>query len=108
MAEKCMPDTVTIEGVEYRKAAEPEGDIRIVILQRGWIYVGSYSQEGDECMLTNAACIRIWGTTKGLTELCEGPTSKTILDKTRYPVRFHRLTVVADLGVKESEWKHIL
>ncbi len=69
----------------------------IVILQRGWVFVGDFSQEGSECKLNNASCIRLWGTTKGLGELAiEGPLSGTKLDPTP-EVTFHEMTVVAKI-----------
>lgn len=84
------------------------GDVRIVILQRGWIYVGKYFQDGDECWLEDAACIRSWGTSKGLGEIAEnGPTSNTKLDPNP-TVRFHRLTIVATIDCNQSKWKEKL
>jgi hypothetical protein len=83
-------------------------DVRIVILQRGWVMVGRYSQEGDECTLTSCSTIRCWGTTRGLGEIAEGgPTNNTKLDK-QPTARFHRLTVIATLDCVESKWrKHL-
>ena len=80
-------------------------DIRIVILQRGWVMVGRYSQEGDECRLDGASVIRRWGTTKGLGELAAGGPieRKTILDPAP-TVRFHALTVIATIACEESKW----
>src|SRR5580658_9635339 len=66
------------------------GGIRIVVLQRGWVAVGRFSQDGDECVLQPAAIVRIWGTMKGLTELVNGPVKdKTVLDKSDGPLRYH-------------------
>ena len=83
-------------------------DVRIVILQRGWVAVGRYSQDGDECSLSSAATVRAWGTTRGLGEIAEGgPTSNTKLDKCP-TMRFHRLTVIATIDCVESKWrKHL-
>ena len=83
-------------------------DVRIVILQRGWVMVGRYLRAGDDCALTNCSVIRLWGTTKGLGEIAEGgPTSKTVLDKCP-TARFHALTIVASLDCVESKWrKHL-
>jgi len=54
----------------------------IVILDRGFIYVGLLdSGTGNVNTLSNAKNIRRWGTTKGLGELVlNGPTKNTILD----------------------------
>lgn len=72
---------------------------QIVVLNRGWVVVGDYSEKGDECTLANASIIRVWGTTKGLGELAEnGPTSSTRLDPCPN-VHFHKMTMVARIDV---------
>jgi hypothetical protein len=77
---------------------------QIVILNRGWVVVGDYSEKGDDCTLTNASVIRVWGTTKGLGEIAEGgPTSTTKLDPTPN-IHFHKLTVVARMDINEDKW----
>jgi hypothetical protein len=80
------------------------GPIKIVILQRGWVFVGRLSKTGSDCVLEDASCIRVWGTTRGLGELTEAPTSKTVLDKTG-TVRFHELTVIATLDCSQTAWE---
>lgn len=83
-------------------------EIRIVILQRGWIFVGYFSKEGSTCKLTNAYNIRSWGTTKGLGELAEsGTTSTTKLDKVN-DVQFHELTSIAMIDCDTKVWKKLL
>ena len=88
--------------------SQASSDVRIVILQRGWVMVGRYKQEGDECTLSDCSTIRIWGTTKGLGEIAEGgPTASTKLDK-QPTARFHLLTVIATIDAVESKWrKHL-
>lgn len=93
-----------INGVEYAPVATPS-NIRIVVLQRGWVLVGHYAEEGDEIQLTNAAVIRTWGTTKGLGELVDGPTPNTVLDRCSGAVRSHRLSVVLTIDVEAESWK---
>lgn len=81
------------------------GEKRIVILQRGWVYVGDYYIDGNECRLENAACIRNWGTSKGLGELAEeGPLSGTKLDPSP-TVNFHRAGEVHTLLCNSKKWK---
>lgn len=96
---------------EDTKAESPccdSGQIRIVILQRGWIAVGRFYQQGDEGRLEKAAIIRTWGTKRGLGEIAEdGPTSNTVLD-TSPTIRFHMLSVVASIDCSEKKWeKHL-
>jgi hypothetical protein len=80
-----------------------EQDIRIVILQRGWVMVGRYSREGYDCKLEGASVIRKWGTTKGLGQLRNGPLSQTILDPAG-EVEFHQLTVIATIKCEWQSW----
>jgi len=101
------PETIKIDEVEYvRKDLSPNttGEIRIVVLQRGWVAVGRFSENTERCILKNANIIRVWGTTKGLGEIAvNGPTSKTVLDKCP-DIRFHELTVVMTIDCVESVW----
>ena|SRR3990167_3029246 len=91
------------------KQAVKDGGVRIVVLQRGWIAVGRYSQDGYNCKLDDASIIRNWGTTKGLPQLIDGPLEgKTVLDKSSTAIRFHEMTVVLTLDCKEEGWKKYL
>ena len=103
------PETIKIDSIEYvRKdslSEMPSGPIKIVILQRGWVMVGKFSQEGSKCRLDNAAIIRKWGTTKGLGEIAAGgPTPQTVLDRTP-PVEFHELTIIATIQCRGEKWE---
>lgn len=83
-------------------------DVRIVILQRGWVFVGRWSRKGDACRLDGALNVRRWGTSKGIGELRSGPLSATVLDPAGV-VEFHALGVVAMIGCEEAGWsKHLL
>lgn len=83
-------------------------NIRIVVMDKGFISVGVYKQTADEVVLESAAVVRRWGTTKGLGELAEnGPTDSTILDKTpteRIP--WH--AVVKTIECNAKKWKKVL
>ena len=52
----------------------------IVVLDRGFVYVGEVEDQGEYLHITNAKNIRVWGTTKGLGELRDGPLSGTKID----------------------------
>jgi hypothetical protein len=52
----------------------------IVVLDRGFVYVGDVEIDGDFAVITNAKNIRYWGTKKGLGELTSGPLLETKLD----------------------------
>lgn len=99
---------VVIDEVEYLPTKSDVNDVRIVILQRGWVMVGRFERNGSECKLHDASVIRSWGTTKGLGELATGPTSSTKLDKCNGLVEFDYLTVVATISCEGKSWEKIL
>jgi hypothetical protein len=107
---KTEINEVEINGIQYvRKDSvnipkEFDGDIKIVVLQRGWVYIGRFERNGNDCKLHNAYCIRVWGTTKGLQELVNGATSSTKLDKCEGIVEFDWLTVIHTITVNKSKW----
>jgi hypothetical protein len=109
-----MSQSIQINGVEYvpkssQPYVEPSGDIKIVVLQRGWVMVGRLERDGSECKLHNASVIRTWGTSKGLGEIASnGPLSGTKLDKCEGLVEFDYLTVVAAISCDESKWQSAL
>jgi len=111
MSNKIKVDELTIDGTvyvpkEYVKASFT-GDVKIVILQRGWVYIGRFSRIGNDCKLENAYNIRTWGTTKGLAELVNGATNNTKLDKCEGIVEFDWLTVVHTITVNKEKWSQI-
>lgn len=61
----------------------PHADKRIVVLTNGWVFMGGYNpaQGGRPAYITDAMCVRKWGTTAGLGEIAlHGPTKETVLD----------------------------
>ena len=104
---------ISINGVNYvPKGSEVEteikGNVKIVILQRGWVMIGRFERNGNDCKLHNASVIRTWGTTNGLGELAsEGAKTSTKLDKCHGVVQFDYLTVVATIDCEESKWKKL-
>ncbi len=105
MTTSPAPTTVTVNGVDYVRADTTgyhDGQTTIVVLQRGWVAVGRLHQDDDKITLTDASIIRRWGTTKGLGELVNGPTSETVLDPAG-TIRGHILTVV--LSIPAPNWQ---
>ncbi len=80
------------------------GETKIVIVDRGWVYVGEYKHEKDFLIITNAQNIRQWGTTRGLGQLAlEGPTPSTRLDLygiVRVPLR----AVISVIDTESKLW----
>lgn len=58
----------------------PSGQ-HIAVIDRGFVYVGNISFEGDWMKISDAKNIRVWGTTNGLGQLVNGPLESTKLDK---------------------------
>lgn len=76
----------------------------IVVLDRGFVYVGDVNIDDDWCVIEKARNIRVWGTTKGLGELVNGPTASTKLDDVgtvRAPMR----AVISVIDAERSGWK---
>lgn len=101
------PQSIKIDDVEYiRKDETTEGDIKIVVLDRGYIYVGKVTLEDNFVVISNAKNIRYWGTTKGLGELVNGPTPTTKLD-TVGTVRVNTKALISLIDVDQSKWSNI-
>lgn len=105
-------ETITVNGKTYyseQTSLQNSTEIKIVVLQRGWVLVGRFEKDGTNCKLHDANVLRSWGTTKGLGEIAlNGPTSSTKLDKCNGLVEFDILTVVLMISVKEEKWKNAL
>ena len=75
-------------------------DLKIVILDRGFVLVGNVTVKDDWVETTNASIIRRWGTTKGLGELAaNGPLENTKLD----PIGTVRSPLRALIGLVDCE-----
>lgn len=83
------------------------GEIRIVVLQRGWVVVGYYHRSGGRVLVGKASVIRRWGTTKGLGELCNGPLANTTLDPCG-DVDAHELAEVLTIKCEREPWAKVL
>ena len=78
--------------------------LQIVVLDRGFVYIGRVESDDDWIYIKDALNIRVWGTTKGLGQLVSGPTSDTKLDPVgniRAPMR----ALISLIEVDEDEWK---
>lgn len=104
--------SIEINGEQYVKASDvpagPPSEYRIVVADRGWVFVGPTTQHEDGSLsITNAQCIRIWGTDEskpGLGYLAaNGPTSKTKLDASG-TVRIPTHAVVLTLDTSADLW----
>ena len=87
-------------------------DIRIVILQRGWVMVGVFERTGNHIVLSRGATVRRWGTSgpgKGLAYLAlRGPTDKTELEPFTLPFEALELTVIGMHTCNSKVWEEVL
>lgn len=76
--------TETIEQVvgDRNEKASQAPEVKIVVLERGFVYVGRVTIQVDGWLrIEEARNLRYWGTTNGLGQLAlEGPTSSTKMD----------------------------
>lgn len=104
-----MSDTIQINGIDYVPAsAGPPTQHRIVVADRGWVFVGpTETLEDGSLVISPAKCIRRWGTDAdkpGLGYLAaNGPTTKTKLDPAG-TVRIPQHAVVLSLDTEASRW----
>jgi hypothetical protein len=103
------PNTIQIDNVQYVRADSiqpPSGSIKIVVVDRGFVYVGHTTIDGNFLTIDNAKNIRRWGTTKGLGELVNGPLASTVLDRAgvvTVPLR----AVILLIDVEQKKWSAI-
>ena len=80
-------ETIKVNGVDYVRADSVSfvrdiGPVRIIVADRRWVFVGNCEDNDDGSVtIRNARNIRIWGTTSGLGQLVNGPTSETKYDQ---------------------------
>lgn len=80
-----QPETMMIDDVKYVRADSVQageiGEKRIIVADRGWVFVGDcVDNEDGSVTINNAKNIRRWGTKKGLGELANGPLLNTVTD----------------------------
>jgi hypothetical protein len=86
-----------------RAVAQIDHGLQIAVLDRGFVYIGRVVTDSEWCYIENAWNIRRWGTTRGLGELVDGPTSDTQLDRVgSVRVPFHVLHHL--IAVKGTGW----
>jgi hypothetical protein len=91
--------------VSKASATAPATPVTIAVLDRGWVFVGRLTRNDDGITLEKAACIRRWGTTKGVGELAlRGPQSSTVLDEAG-TVIVPASSVICLIETTEDLWK---
>ena len=85
--------------------------IRIVIVQAGWVFVGRYSVEGGEAVIRDGYNLRRWGTDegahRGLGRLAEnGPERATQMDRVT-TIRLPYHAVIGTMDCVASRWEEL-
>lgn len=87
---------------------DPDDTHVIVVVDRGFVYVGKLSDKGREdgvFTLKEAYNIRKWGTKKGLGQLVlEGPQPDTVLDKCGTLI-IPKKSIISVHPTKQELWK---
>ncbi len=98
---------VTIDGQLYVLACD-SGPIKIVVLERGFVYIGRVNEERDPVITIHGArSIIRWGTSQHLGELVGGPLHKTKLGAP-CTVQCRISQVIHMIEVNQNGWaKHI-
>ena len=95
---------ITCDGQEFNLVPVQQGNLKIVVLDKGFVYVGNFTDNGDTITIDNARCCRVWGTTKGLSQLAnEGPNSNTKLDDAT-TITAPKHSLIHTLNCVESKW----
>ena len=102
-------DQVNVNGVEYvRKDSYSEGSLKIVVADRGWVFVGYVEVTEDSYVVSRAKNVCIWGTTNGLGEIAKsGPTAKTKLDDAG-TVRIPKPAMILMFDTNQAAWEKAL
>ena len=93
---------IELNGVKYEPVNS--GDLKIVVLDRGFVVIGNGTITDNYVTIRNCQCIRRWGTSRGLGELAtEGPKTETQLDP-QPTTRVHELQVVQMIDCDGAAW----
>ena len=97
--------TIVVDGVKYVPACEC-GPIKIVVIERGFVYVGrvEIDSESDDVTIRGARSLIRWGSSQHLGELVNGPLQNTKLGATCV-VLVRQQQIVHMIGVDQDGWK---
>jgi len=79
--------------------------LQIVILDRGFVFVGDVSTDGEWVTIDNAKNVRRWGTSQGLGELAaRGPQPETKLDMGG-TIKAPQRALIGMIACEAESWK---
>lgn len=98
-----MPENI-VDGTRFVPVDEC-GEIQIVVLERGFIYVGRFADSGKAIVIRGARSLIRWGTDQHLGQLFAGPLPKTKLGAS-CTVRARGSQVIHTMEVDQDAWAH--
>ena len=101
-----LKNTQIVEAVRDLVCDTPQGDRRIVVLDKGFIFIGNLSPMSDSNTYTLTHCqnVRKWGR-NGFGGLCRGASfAQATLDDAK-PIKFHRSAMVLTVPISD-EWEN--
>ena len=100
-----MCECVTIKGVEYNLVPKEADQFKIVVLERGFVFIGNVTETEDAIRIDGARCLIYWGTSKHLGEIASGgPTKDTKLGAVCVVEAF-KSQVICQIPADTSKWK---
>jgi hypothetical protein len=98
--------TITVDGVQYVPLQET-GPIKIVVIERGFVYVGRVCPNEKGCTIHGARSLIRWGSSQHLGELVGGPLKETKLGAS-CTVLVTESQIIHMIEVDQNAWnKHI-
>lgn len=98
---------IVVDGIRY-VPVQDFGPIKIVVLERGFTYVGRVESDiADDVTIRGARSLIRWGTTEHLGQLADGPLPNTKLGAS-CTVQVRRCQIIHMIEVNQNGWtKHI-
>jgi hypothetical protein len=96
---------IVIDGVRHVPAEQANGELKIVVLDHGFVYVGRFESDGSQIVIHGARSLIRWGTTAHLGELINGPLDNTKLGD-RCTVRAMLEQVKHTIEVNQDAWNN--
>ena len=100
---KDHPKEIVVDGVTYVRA-DDQGEIKIVVIERGFVYVGRVQFGEDEITIHSARSLIRWGSSQHLGELVNGPLPETKLGAP-CTVQVRESQVIHKIEVSQDGWK---
>lgn len=100
---KMEPETI-VKAVRSLVCSEPDGNRAIVVLDRGWIFVGHITGPTDNGMykITNCQNVRIWKQ-NGFGGVCRDPKAAGVILDPASDIRCHQSAIIFIVPISE-EW----